>query len=154
MNKYSSKSRRNLDTCDPRLVEVFEAVLVVFDHSINEGARTMERQRELFAAKRTKTLNSNHIPKEPGGLSRAVDVLPYPNSWNFETELLEAYKEGDLDTAKRILHGIQRWALFAGHVLMAASMLGIKLRWGGDWDGDKDLADQNFDDWPHFELID
>jgi hypothetical protein len=30
----------------------------------------------------------------------------------------------------------------------------VKLRWGGDWDSDKDTKDQNFNDLPHFELID
>ncbi len=51
-----------------------------------------------------------------------------------------------------VLHSIQRWALFVGYVLGTASMMGVNLRWGGDWDGDRDLADQDFDDWPHFEL--
>ena len=33
-------------------------------------------------------------------------------------------------------------------------LLGIKLRWGHDWDGDIDLNDQKFNDGPHYELID
>ena len=31
---------------------------------------------------------------------------------------------------------------------------GIKLRWGGDWDGDGDMTDQTLHDKPHFELMD
>ena len=45
------------------------------------------------------------------------------------------------------------FCLFAGVVLSTASQLGIKIRWGGDWDGDFDLKDQSFIDLPHFELI-
>jgi hypothetical protein len=30
--------------------------------------------------------------------------------------------------------------------------MGIGLRWGGDWDSDKDFSDQNFDDLVHWEL--
>ena len=30
--------------------------------------------------------------------------------------------------------------------------MGIKLRWGGDWDGDWQTRDNTFDDLPHFEL--
>ena len=30
--------------------------------------------------------------------------------------------------------------------------MGIDLIWGGDWDGDTDLNDNNFDDLVHFEL--
>ena len=41
---------------------------------------------------------------------------------------------------------------FGGFVKGVASQKGIKIRWGGDWDSDNDLHDQNFIDLPHFEL--
>jgi hypothetical protein len=34
-----------------------------------------------------------------------------------------------------------------------ASSMGIKIRWGGDWNGDWKVKDNHFDDLPHFELI-
>ena len=34
-----------------------------------------------------------------------------------------------------------------------ASQMGIKIRWGGDWDRDTDLSDNRFNDLPHFELM-
>jgi peptidoglycan L-alanyl-D-glutamate endopeptidase CwlK len=34
-----------------------------------------------------------------------------------------------------------------------AAKMGIKIRWGGDWDRDEELHDQTFFDLPHFELI-
>jgi len=41
---------------------------------------------------------------------------------------------------------------FAGFVLGIAAVMGIELRWGGDWDMDDDLHDQTFNDLVHFEL--
>ena len=30
--------------------------------------------------------------------------------------------------------------------------MGLKIRWGGDWDMDTQVKDNNFDDLPHFEI--
>ena len=46
----------------------------------------------------------------------------------------------------------KRFYLFAGFVLGIARQLGIKLRWGGDWDGDFTWRDQKFHDLVHFEI--
>ena len=46
----------------------------------------------------------------------------------------------------------ERQTLFAGFVLGVANQMGIKLRWGGDWDQDFEVQDNKFDDFPHFEL--
>ena len=62
--------------------------------------------------------------------SLAADVIPYPVDW---------------EDSKRFYH-------FAGFVEGIAAAKGIKIRWGGDWDGDRSFADQNFHDLPHFEL--
>ena len=32
-------------------------------------------------------------------------------------------------------------------------MMGIKIRWGGDWDSDTQVNDNKFDDLVHFEEI-
>ena len=62
----------------------------------------------------------------------AVDIAPYEIDW---------------ENAKRFY-------LLAGMMFQAANDLGIKIRWGGDWDMDWDHADQRFIDLPHFELVD
>ena len=64
--------------------------------------------------------------------SRAVDVVPYPIDWNDR----------------------ERFHLFAGFVLGIAQSMGIKLRWGGDWNMNFEVDDNQFDDFPHFELKD
>ena len=43
---------------------------------------------------------------------------------------------------------------FGGIVRGIALEMGIRIRWGGDWDGDHTLNDQNFNDLLHFEVID
>ena len=41
---------------------------------------------------------------------------------------------------------------FGGFVLGIASQMGLKIRWGGDWDRDTEVKDNRFDDLPHFEI--
>jgi peptidoglycan L-alanyl-D-glutamate endopeptidase CwlK len=43
--------------------------------------------------------------------------------------------------------------LFAGFVLGVAEVLGVKLRWGGDWDRDFKQENETFRDFLHFELM-
>jgi len=63
--------------------------------------------------------------------ARAVDVCPWPIDWDDQ----------------------ERATYFAGVVMGIASQLGVGLRWGGDWDRDTELEDNQFDDLPHFELF-
>jgi len=53
------------------------------------------------------------------------------------------------------LNGITSEGLLflSGFVLGIAHMKGIKIRWGGDWDGDTKMNDQKFNDLVHFELM-
>jgi peptidoglycan L-alanyl-D-glutamate endopeptidase CwlK len=37
-------------------------------------------------------------------------------------------------------------------VLGIAKMMGLDIRWGGDWNGDFNLQNQNFYDLPHYEV--
>jgi len=47
---------------------------------------------------------------------------------------------------------------FAGYVMTVANIFykqgttSYPLRWGGDWNGDTELKDHDFLDYPHFEL--
>ena len=63
--------------------------------------------------------------------SRAVDVVPYPIDWDDR----------------------ERFHLFAGFVLGIAQSMEINIRWGGDWNKNFEVDDNNFDDFPHFELM-
>lgn len=128
MPKFGKKSQNMLDTCEPKLRQLFAEVIKHYDCTILEGHRTKERQGELFKQGKTKLQSGGKHTTIP---SCAVDVAPYPVDW---------------DDTKRFYH-------FAGFVQATATQLGISIRWGGDWDSDKDLKDQSFFDLVHFELI-
>ena len=129
MPSFSARSRERLETCDERLVDVFDEVVKHFDCTILEGWRSEEDQNEAFRTGRSKLKypDGKHN-KQP---SFAVDVAPYPVDWE----------------------NLDRFRYFAGFVMGIASQMGTRLRWGGDWDGDTELRDQKFVDLPHFEVL-
>ena len=126
MNRYSYNSQNALDSCHIDLQLIFTDALQVMDHSILEGHRSEKRQRTLFLAGKTKLTKGQHNT-EP---SEAVDAIPYPEDW-----------------ADR-----ERMTLFAGIVKGIAYKRGVKIRWGGDWNSDTEVKDNEFDDLSHFEL--
>ena len=142
MPKFSNSSRSRLVTCDLRLQLLFNAVVITDDCTIIEGLRTQERQQELYRQGKSTLdgVNTKSKHQSDDGISRAVDVAPYPIDWN-------TYQPA---VAKR-------WLDFARAVFAEAERQGISVRWGGDWDGDWDRVsdptlDQSFNDWPHWEL--
>ena len=128
MYRFGKKSKERLSTCDERLQKVFNEVIKYVDCSVLEGYRNKERQERFFKEGKSKVHypNGNHNSNP----SNAVDVTPYPVNW-----------------ADR-----ERQTLFAGFVLGLARGMGIRLRWGGDWNMNFDVKDNQFDDFPHFEL--
>jgi peptidoglycan L-alanyl-D-glutamate endopeptidase CwlK len=108
---------------------------IAFD--VIEGVRTKERQAKLYAQGRTEagkivtwTLNSNHFINPKTGFGHAVDILP-KTGWN------------DLNGFDVVAH-----AMF-----QAAMELGIKIRWGADWDQDGNYRERGETDSPHFEEV-
>jgi len=138
-NTFSNFSMTNLETAHGDLIALFRRVITVIDCRVLEGHRSPKRQHELFLAGMSKIDWKTAPGKEPWNPGRhgstpssAVDVAPYPINWS---------------NTKRFYH-------FAGIVRGIASKMDIPLRWGGDWDGDMDLDDQNFMDLVHFERED
>ena len=142
MAEFSNKSLTQLYTCDDRLVRVFQEVIKIYDCSILEGRRTWARQAELLREDPPMTTlepgQSKHNPpqnrqNDPTWKSKATDAVPYPVHW---------------DDAKRFIY-------FAGLVVATGAAQGVTIRWGGNWDMDSTIIDdQNFDDLPHFEIVD
>ena len=128
MAKFGNRSKERLKTCHPDLIRLFEKVVEGFDNSILCGHRNEFDQNKAFDEKRSKLKfpkgKHNTIP------SLAIDVAPYPIDWN----------------------DIKRFYFFGGYVKGVAKSMGIKIRWGGDWDSDTLVRDQSFNDLPHFEL--
>ena len=121
MPRFSRLSEERLATCEMPLQELFHFVIQHVDCSILEGHRGEERQTEAYHSGHSKLKwpNSKHN-KNP---SRAVDVAPYPIDWD----------------------DIMRFREFGHYVKGVADVLGIKIRWGGDF--------PTWKDYPHFELV-
>ena len=130
MYKWGPRSLRQMENIDPRLRKVLDEVIKHVDCSVIEGHRSEERQNKLFKEGRTKVRFPNG--RHNSYPSRAVDVVPYPIDWDDR----------------------ERFHLFAGFVIGIAKSMEINLRWGGDWNMNFEVDDNNFDDFPHFELID
>ena len=128
MPKFGRRSKERLATCDSRLQKVFNEVIKHVDCSVLEGHRGEERQNAFFEEGKTQV----KFPKgrHNSSPSNAVDVTPYPVDWEDR----------------------ERQTLFAGFVLGVAKLMGVTLRWGGDWDMDFHVMDNRFDDFPHFEI--
>ena len=128
MAKFGKRSKERLATCDERLQEVFNEVIKYVDCSVLEGHRSAARQNRLYEEGKTKV----RYPKgrHNASPSLAVDVAPYPIDWDDR----------------------ERFHLFAGYVLGVARGLGYTLRWGGDWNQNFEVDDNQFDDFPHFEI--
>lgn len=129
MSRFSRRSASRLATCDARLIRLFEFVVVEFDCTILGGHRGRKLQDRLFDAGKSKVRfpNSRHNSTP----SLAVDAAPYPVDWEDR----------------------ERFVYFGGFVKGMATALEIPIRWGGDWDRDTRVKDNDFDDLVHFELI-
>lgn len=133
--RFSDTSRQRLLSCDPRLINVMTKVMgwQVLDFTVLEGHRSPERQQQLYEMRDDQGRRFTNVKwsKHNYRPSRAVDIAPYPIDWN--------------DTF--------RFHLLAGVVYAAAAQEGFPIRWGGDWDSDRDQSDHTLIDMPHYELL-
>jgi peptidoglycan L-alanyl-D-glutamate endopeptidase CwlK len=106
MYHLGNKSRSKLQGVHPDLVAVVERAITLTeqDFTVLEGLRSIDRQEELVATGKSKTMNSRHLT------GHAVDLAPWPISWDWEKfyPIADAMKE-------------------------AAEDLGVDIEWGGDW---------------------
>ena len=150
MAKFSKKSKEKMKGVHPDLVKVLELAITYTkqDFSITEGVRTKQQQAIYVQTGKSQTMNSKHLVQRDG-YSHAVDVIPFPVSWDLE-----------------------KFYVIADAVEKAAEQLNVKIRWGGAWttfvngvdDNEKEmvqkysanrrkLKQQAFIDAPHFELV-
>ncbi len=139
---FGERSRKNLTGVHPKMIKVAERAIEICgqDFFVNEGVRSMERQKQLYAQGRTKpgpkvtwTLNSNHFKNPRTGFGHAIDVYPFPFKPN-----TKGY------AAKQ--------KIVAQAFFKAAGELDIPIRWGADWDMDGNYGERGEGDSPHFEL--
>ena len=128
MAKFGIVSLKRLATCDPRLQLIASRAILRIDFSVLCGHRGEEEQTLAFdrGTSQLKWPQSKHN-KWP---AQAFDAAPYPIDWN----------------------NLDRFKVLAMVVLDEADKLGVKVRWGADWNRNGDWRDEKFRDWPHFEL--
>lgn len=130
---YSITSKHNRDTCVPELIKVANHVAEYWDTIIPEGYRGEEKQNEYYT-KGTSRIKWPH-GKHNSYPSKAIHLAPYNSNLGID------WKDTEL---------FYKYGFF---VMGLASSLGIKLRWGGDWDMDGITTDQTFNDLIHFEFV-
>ena len=133
MYRFSKESKKRLLRAEQSLQLICFDAIESIDFKVLESYRTPQRQMQLLQEGRTKVKYSKHM-YDP---SKAIDIEPYPrpaDGWK---------KERDL----------RRFYFLAGVMKRCADAREIKIRWGGDWDGDFDYNDNNFDDLFHYEIL-
>lgn len=129
MPSFGASSEAQLKTCHPLLQAVMRRAILITDFSVLKGYRGEAEQTQAFESGNSKLRfpdsKHNEFP------SNAVDIAPYPIDW------------ADLES----------FVFLAGIVKACAWQMGIKIRWGGDWDNDHRMRDENFRDYGHFELM-
>jgi peptidoglycan L-alanyl-D-glutamate endopeptidase CwlK len=143
---YGRASQAALITAHHDLQIIMADVIEVYDVQILQGARTIEEQIRNITKGVSKTLNSDHIPRNDDGEydssapAMALDVVPYAagvNPW-------------PLDAVRQ--KKAHRFYFMQGIIYRVAHEHGITIQQGVDWDMDGDLFDQSFDDLPHVAL--
>ena len=114
MYSFGSKSKERLKGVHPDMVKVMEEAIKEspLDFSITEGVRTLEKQKELFEAGKSQTMNSRHLK------GFAVDIAVLVDgkiTWEFS-----------------------KYQIVADHIKKVAKNLNIPIVWGGDWVSFKD----------------
>lgn len=138
--RYGERSLSVLATLHPDLQLIFRSVLEAgFDHVLICGHRPKADQDKAFAEGKSKVKfpNSKHNSQP----SMAVDAMPWfktaPNiDWGHSASIYH-------------LAGIVRGIATSLYLQGKISHL---VRWGGDWDGDFDVREKQWDDSPHYEL--
>ena len=107
--KLSQRSLDKMIGVNPKLVEVVKLAITKspLDFSVSEGLRTVERQKELVAQKKSQTMKSRHIVGEAVDICVLIDGKA---NWDFENyrKVADVFKE-------------------------CAKELNTKITWGGDW---------------------
>ena len=105
--KLGTRSMQSLSGVHPDMVAVVKRAIEItgVDFTVIEGIRNINRQRELFKAGKSTTMNSRHIT------GHAVDMVPWPVDWE----------------------DLERFEVMSEAMKAAAEELEIPIVWGGDW---------------------
>ena len=105
--KLGTRSLQSLSGVHPDLVAVVKKAIQITeqDFTVIEGIRNINRQRQLYKAGKSTTMNSRHIT------GHAIDMVPWPVDWD----------------------DLERFNVMAEAMKTAAEVQEIPIVWGGDW---------------------
>ncbi len=145
MPTFSKHSEDNLNTAHSDLQKIARMVIQIVDFSVICGLRDEIAQQQAVTADPPRSWvnypNSRHNrSKRSNGeydysTSDAIDCVPYPIKWP------DIRKQTTMEYVKRM----GRFYFMAGVFMACAFILGVKIRWGGDF--------KNKFDGPHFERV-
>lgn len=128
MFELSRRCEERLVGVNPSLVRVVRGAALHYKGPgkfvVAEGLRSLTRQRELFAAGKSKTMRSRHLT------GHAVDLAP----------MVDVDQDGDLD----LTWAREHFYPICDAMRASAAAAGVPLEWGGDW--------KDFVDMPHWQL--
>lgn len=139
MPSFSLRSRRKLNTLHVDLQKVLQEGIQWVDFTIISGFRAKEKQTEAYRTGRSTKpwpeSTHNYRCGDGNPCSLGVDVAP----WFREKPHVRWDKPG-------------AFIYVCARLIQIGVEMDLALRWGGDWDMDTELYDQNFNDWGHLEL--
>ncbi len=125
-HRFSKTSLNRLTDCHEDLERVAFLALKYspYDFGISETLRTIEKQKQLVADGKSKTMNSRHLANKQGE-AEALDIFVLVNG--------------------EITWEIGYYRKVAQAFFRAAIELDVQIEWGGLW--------RTFVDGPHFQLM-
>jgi peptidoglycan L-alanyl-D-glutamate endopeptidase CwlK len=168
MYYFSKDSKNKLSMAHWILAEIAKRAILILDIKVITTHRCKAEQNKAFQSGASKL----EFPKSGhNGLpSKALDAMPYPVVW---ADKVSGKEKESAQSRVMFMAGIffgifadmQELARFRlaeqskGRLTLTESdlkkdieILKYKLRWGHDWDGDRDFFNSKFIDSPHFEL--
>jgi peptidoglycan L-alanyl-D-glutamate endopeptidase CwlK len=147
MYNLGKSSLDKLSKVHPDLARVVSRAITITeqDFTVVEGLRTLERQKQLVADKKSQTLKSRHLT------GHAVDLAPWVNGtidWNGTARfdaIAEAVRQAAIDEKVEVLWGAS-WSLALNYHASAAQALDAYVH-------EREKAGRrSFIDRPHFQL--
>lgn len=155
MPSFSRQSMSNLSSCCREVQMVMHRSIRYTDFTIVQGFRDEETQNRYYerGVSQVKWPNSKHNSNP----SKAVDVAPYHPTFGIlfgSPEQLTVISQA-MSITKQAVNAIilREYFYLAGVIMCQAQELQVEMRWGGDWDRDKDYFDNKFNDLGHFEIV-
>lgn len=153
MPSFSSKSLSILSTCDPDISVVLKEGIKVYNFSVLVGHRPPVEQFRIFKIGR-ELVRGKWIVRDKGKILTWLDGFEKISEHNVEPAEAVDFAPWPIDWKKA-----ERFVFLAGFLvgvsrrLKAEGRIRRALGWGGDFDRDLDLDDQELKDYDHLFLI-